>query len=154
MLSAGLLLALLAGFAPPKAYADAGASDFRKGQAAEQKDDIDAAYEYYLKAHQKSPEDDRYRVAFERMKFADAALHTKRGEKLRDQGDYTGAMTEYGGGNSTGPPGDLGGTGGAERDERDVFAGAVAADLERAAHPEHGAGQQSNLPDGGQGGGH
>lgn len=95
MLSAGLLLALLAGFAPPKAYADAGASDFRKGQAAEQKDDIDAAYEYYLKAHQKSPEDDRYRVAFERMKFADAALHTKRGEKLRDQGDYTGAMTEF-----------------------------------------------------------
>lgn len=68
---------------------------FKQGQAAEDKDDLDAAYEYYLKAFQKKPSDLRYKTAYDRLKFSVAALHVKRGEKLRDQGDDTGAMTEF-----------------------------------------------------------
>ena len=50
---------------------------------------------FYLKAFQKDPKDGRYKTSYERLKFSAAALHTKRGEKLRDQGDFVGAMTEF-----------------------------------------------------------
>jgi general secretion pathway protein D len=77
------------------AHAESASSDFKKGQTAEAKDDVDLAYELYTKAFEKDPKDLRYKTAYERMKFTAAATHTKRGEKLRDQGDYTGAVTEF-----------------------------------------------------------
>jgi general secretion pathway protein D len=89
---AGLLLTLLGA---PAAFAESASSDFKKGQTAEAKDDIDGAYALYARAFQKDPKDYRYKTAYERMKFTAAAMHTKRGEKLRDQGDYTGAVTEF-----------------------------------------------------------
>ncbi len=95
-----LSIAFLAGLffgvpASPKAYGETAANDYKKGQAAEAKDDIDVAYDYYLKAFQKDPKEGRYKTSYERLKFSAAAMHTKRGEKLRDQGDYVGAMTEF-----------------------------------------------------------
>jgi general secretion pathway protein D len=91
-LIAGLLLA---GPAGPTAYAESAAGFFKKAQAAEAKDDVEAAYDLYTKAFQKAPQDFRYKTAYERLKFSVASLHTKRGEKLRDQGDNTGALTEF-----------------------------------------------------------
>ncbi len=96
MLCLGLLIGLsLAGPAVQRARADSAASYYRKGQIWEAQDNIDAAYQAYTKAYQKDPKDARYKAAYERMKFNAAAYHTKRGEKLRDQGDYVGAMTEF-----------------------------------------------------------
>jgi general secretion pathway protein D len=88
--------AFLAGPGASRAYAgESAAKEFKQGQAAEAKDDLDGAYNLYLKAFQKEPKDLRYKTAYERVKFSAASMHTKRGEKLRDQGDYPGAMTEF-----------------------------------------------------------
>jgi general secretion pathway protein D len=90
-----LLFLVISGAAAPKARAESASRDYKSGQAAEAIDDIDGAYTFYLKAFQKDPKEGRYKTAYERTKFSAAALHTKRGEKLRDQGDFVGAMTEF-----------------------------------------------------------
>jgi len=65
------------------------------GQLAEAKEDIITAYEDYAQAFQKDPKDLRYKTAWQRTRFAAAAAHVSRGEKLRQQGDNSGALTEF-----------------------------------------------------------
>jgi len=89
------VLLIVEGSAAPKAYAESAAGFYKKGEAAEARDDIDAAYDYYTKAFQKNSNDLRYKAAYERARFTAAATHTKRGERLRAQGDNVGAMTEF-----------------------------------------------------------
>lgn len=79
----------------PKAHAQSAASLYKQGSLAEDKEDIEGAYQNYAKAYQKKPQDMRYRAAYYRTRFAAAALHVKRGETLRSQGDDTGALTEF-----------------------------------------------------------
>jgi general secretion pathway protein D len=79
----------------PSARAQSAAHWFKQGQVAEQKDDTQAAYEAYYQAYQKKSSDERYKLAWERTRFPAAALHVEHGERLRDQGDYTGALTEF-----------------------------------------------------------
>ena len=79
----------------PSVHAQSAAHWFKQGQAAEAKDNIQAAYEAYYQAYQKKPADERYKLAWERTRFPAASLHVERGERLRDQGDYTGALTEF-----------------------------------------------------------
>ena len=79
----------------PVAQAQSAAHWFKQGQAAEYRGDDEAAYEAYNHAYQKKPTDERYRIAYERTRFTAAALHVEHGERLRDQGDYTGALTEF-----------------------------------------------------------
>ncbi len=90
-----LSVLLMAAGAAPKARAESASKDYKSGQAAEAIDDIDNAYSFYLKAFQKEPKNGRYKTSYERLKFSAASLHTKRGEKLRSQGDFVGAMTEF-----------------------------------------------------------
>ena len=85
---------MLASFAP-RAQAQSASKLYKQGQAAEAKDDIETAYNDYLQAYTKNPKDERYKTSYERLRFPVAALHVKRGEKLRDQGDMTGAVTEF-----------------------------------------------------------
>ena len=68
---------------------------YKQGQAAEASGDIEKAYELFAMAYHKSPKDNRYKTSYERTRFDAAALHVKQGEKLRDQGDDTGALTEF-----------------------------------------------------------
>src|SRR5271170_5142185 len=68
---------------------------YKQGQAAEATGDIDTAFQLFQRAFQKNPKDLRYKTAYERTRFSAAALHVKQGEKLRDQGDTTGALTEF-----------------------------------------------------------
>src|SRR6201997_4897897 len=68
---------------------------YKQGQSAEAAGDLEKAYELYAMAFHKSPKDERYKTSYERLRFDAAALHVKQGEKLRDQGDETGAMTEF-----------------------------------------------------------
>jgi general secretion pathway protein D len=92
-----VIWAFLATFlaALPAAHAQSAAHWFKQGQAAEAKDDIEAAYEAYYQAYQKKPSDERYKLSWERTRFPAAATHVEHGEKLRAQGDYTGALTEF-----------------------------------------------------------
>ncbi len=56
---------------------------------------ISTAYEDYAAAYQKDPTNLYYKTSYQRLKFTAAAVHTHQGEKLRDQGDMNGAMTEF-----------------------------------------------------------
>lgn len=78
-----------------KAHAQSASHWYKEGQNAEAKDDIETAYEDYYKAYQKDPKDLRYKTVYERTRFSAASAHIKRGQKLRDQGDNTGALTEF-----------------------------------------------------------
>ena len=159
ILSVAILDCFLRGVAP-KAHAESASKDYKNGQAAEAIDDIDGAYNFYLKAFQKDPKDGRYKTSYERLKFSAAALHTKRGEKLRDQGDFVGAMTEFMHALEIDPSYELAQQdidatkramgkpevrqetsverGRIERVKRDVLAGAVASHFERADHHPFG----------------
>ncbi len=94
-----LSAALLATFPLHSTVADARAktakSYFNDGKAAEAKDDPLAAYEAYSQAYQMDPSNLAFKTSFERVRFEAATIHVHRGEKLRDQGDLTGAVTEF-----------------------------------------------------------
>jgi general secretion pathway protein D len=79
----------------PSAHAQSASHLYKQGRAAEDKGDDQAAYEAYYRAFQKKPTDEQYKLAYERTRFSAAALHVEQGERLRDQGDYTGALTEF-----------------------------------------------------------
>jgi len=79
----------------PVAHAQSASHWFKRGQTAEAKGDTLGAYEAYYQAFQKKPTDERYKVAWERTRFAAAAIHVEHGERLRDQGNYTASLTEF-----------------------------------------------------------
>lgn len=79
----------------PAAHAQSAKKLFKAGQLAETKDNVEAAYEDYYQAYQKKPTEERYKLAWERTRFAAAAVHVEHGEHLRDEGNYTAALTEF-----------------------------------------------------------
>jgi general secretion pathway protein D len=79
----------------PAAHAQSASHWFKQGQKAEAKGDTLAAYEAFYQAYQKNPTDERYKIAWERTRFSAAAIHVEHGEKMREQGAYTGALTEF-----------------------------------------------------------
>ncbi|GAC1425095.1 MAG: tetratricopeptide repeat protein [Acidobacteriaceae bacterium] len=88
VLSAGLLASV-------PSHAQSASSWNKRGQAAELRQDYDAAYEAYLHAHQKNPKDLRYTTRVDRMRFQAAASHVDRGRLLRQSGDINGALAEF-----------------------------------------------------------
>lgn len=95
-----VLIAGLSLFSPTsevlaKSHQERASKLYKQGQAAEAKDDIEAAYTYYSQAYQEKPTDLAYKTAWERTRFTVASIHVKKGETLRDQGDVTGALTEF-----------------------------------------------------------
>ena len=91
-----LLAALLAAAVfCPSAQAQRAGTWNRRGQAAELRQDYDAAYEDYLHAHQKKPGDLRYQERVDRMRFQAAAMHVDRGRVLRQSGDIAGALNQF-----------------------------------------------------------
>lgn len=91
---ASLFATAFVGF-PTRASAQSAGKLYNMGRAAEARDDVEEAYENYAKAWRKKPKDEHYKISYERLKLDAAAAHVKRGEKLRDQGDDTGALTEF-----------------------------------------------------------
>lgn len=93
------LLALVAAFTfatlAPSAQAQSAGGWEKRGQAAELRQDYDAAYEAYLHAHQKKPGDLRYQTRLDRMRFEAAAVHVDRGRVLRQNGDIAGALNQF-----------------------------------------------------------
>lgn len=76
-------------------YAQSAKKLYKEGQAAEAADDVEGAFQDYAKAFQKKPGEEYYKVAFERLRVSAAAGHVQQGERLRDQGDNNGALTEF-----------------------------------------------------------
>jgi general secretion pathway protein D len=79
----------------PAAHGQSASHFYKVGRAAELRGDTQAAYEAYAKAFEKKSSDEQYRLAYERTRFSAASFHVEHGERLRDQGDYTGALTEF-----------------------------------------------------------
>src|SRR5260221_7925256 len=68
---------------------------YQKGVKAEARQDYEAAYDYYKAAYDQKPEELKYRLPFERMRFEAAAVKVRRGQKLRDQGKLQEALTLF-----------------------------------------------------------
>jgi general secretion pathway protein D len=100
----GLTMAFALSVFSPRVRADSSADKltkesasklYKQGQAAETRGDIEQAYELYYRAFQKNPKDLKLRIAYERTRFTAGDIHLKQGEKLRDQGDESGALAEF-----------------------------------------------------------
>ncbi|MGC2695680.1 MAG: cohesin domain-containing protein [Candidatus Angelobacter sp.] len=88
-------LTILLIFAAILSAAESAKSLFQKGVKAEARQDYEAAYEFYKAAYQQRPEELKYRVPFERVRFLAAASKVKRGQKLREQGSLQDALTLF-----------------------------------------------------------
>ncbi len=91
-MSAALVLAS-GGFSA--AHAQSAGTWDKRGADAEVRQEYDAAYEDYKKAHEKKPKDLRYTAHFDRMRFLAAVQHIDRGRLLRQQGDWNGALQQF-----------------------------------------------------------
>ncbi len=90
-----LLLALLAALGSLPAHAQSAKTWDKRGQAAEAKQDFDAAYEAYQHALALKPTDLRYKERYDHMRYQAAVSHVDRGRVLRQSGDLNGALAEF-----------------------------------------------------------
>jgi len=91
------LLAVLAVFSLSSVAlrAESASTFFKRGQVAEAKEDYDAAFDNYQKAHTKAPKDLQFRAAFYRVRITASATHVTKGQKLLDAGNEQGALSEF-----------------------------------------------------------
>jgi general secretion pathway protein D len=91
------LLAILAVFSLSSVAlrAESANTFFKRGQSAEAKEDYDAAFDNYQKAHKKAPKDLQYRAAMYRVRITASAAHVTKGQKLLDAGNEQGALSEF-----------------------------------------------------------
>ncbi len=68
---------------------------YQKGVKAEARQDYEAAYDYYKAAYDQKPQELRYRLPYERMRFEAAAVKIKRAQKLREQGKLQEAIVLF-----------------------------------------------------------
>jgi len=68
---------------------------FKRGQAAEAREDYDTAYNMYQQAYAKNPKALDYRAAYYRVKVSASGLHMTKGRKLAAAGDEPGALVEF-----------------------------------------------------------
>ncbi len=68
---------------------------YKEGQQAEARQDYDAAFIDYQEAYQRVPSDLRYRLAYDRVRITDAAVHVTKGRELLKSGNTQGALVEF-----------------------------------------------------------
>src|SRR5579875_1590616 len=90
-----LVYCLCSGFLVSSARAQSASTWNKRGEAAEAREDYDAAFEAYRQAWLKKPKDLRYKERYERLRFQDANQHVDRGRVLRQSGDIDGAINEF-----------------------------------------------------------
>ena len=93
MVIAGVMAMLATGSA--SAMAQSANTWYKRGQAAESRDDFDAAFQNFQKAFSMNPRNEVYKTAFYRVRFTDASLHVTKGRNLLASGDEQGALTEF-----------------------------------------------------------
>jgi general secretion pathway protein D len=91
------LLAVLAVFSLSSVAlrAESASTFYKRGQAAEAKEDYDAAFDNYQKAHTKAPKDLQFRAAIYRVRITASAIHVTKGQKLMNAGNEQGALSEF-----------------------------------------------------------
>src|SRR5580700_8116586 len=77
------------------AIADKAKTAYEKGQDAEARQNIEAAYDFYKQAYDLKPKDLRYRASFERIRFKAAATLVHHAQGLRDEGKLQEALAEF-----------------------------------------------------------
>ena len=90
-----LFALLAAGLSGILLHAESANGFFRHGEAAEAREDYDAAYENYQQAAAKDPKELRYRAALYRVRVSASGLHITKGRKLFNSGDEQGALVEF-----------------------------------------------------------
>jgi general secretion pathway protein D len=91
-----LMMLLLVGFAcAAPLHAESAKKLYKQGKLAEAKDDAIAAYQAYHQAFLQKPMDLRYKEAYLRLRFSAAAAYIDQGRKLREQGQYNDALTDF-----------------------------------------------------------
>ena len=106
-------------------------SYYKRGQAAEAREDFDAAYQNYQKAFSLAPKNEVYKTAYYRVRFTDASLHVTKGRNLLASGDEQGALVELLRANEIDPSNEA-----AEQEIARI----------RARHPQQSTAIPSNLP--------
>jgi general secretion pathway protein D len=77
------------------AFAESAESDFKAGDRAEKKNNLDVAYLAYKHAHDVKPSDPKYMAAYLRMRFYASTQHIHTGQLLRDEGKLQEALAEF-----------------------------------------------------------
>lgn len=91
-----LSVAVFSGTIPGPVYAAESAKKlYTAGQAAESREDYDAAYEAFRKAYAKAPNDLRMRAAYYRLRQTASSMHVTQGRKLVGKGDDQGALSQF-----------------------------------------------------------
>jgi len=90
-----LALLALAGASATRLHAQSAKSWYKQGQAAEAREDFDAAFNDYQKAYSLAPKEINYKEAYYRVQIPAAALHMKSGRRLMATGDEQGALVEF-----------------------------------------------------------
>ena len=94
-LAASFALLALCGLSSLQLHAQSTASLFKRGEAAEARQDYDAAFDLYSKASAKDGKDLRVRTALARVRVTDSAFHVTKGRKLAQGGDQQAALSEF-----------------------------------------------------------
>lgn len=89
------LLALLSLHCVCLHAAESARTFYKLGEAAEARQDYDAAYQNYQKAYSMSPRDLGYRTALYRARLSASTMHVTKGHKLLNAGDQQGALVEF-----------------------------------------------------------
>ena len=92
VLIAVLVVSFIAG---SRLYAQSANSLYKSGQAAESRQDYDAAVDFYQKANTKNPRDITYRGALLRVRTTASTMHVTNGRKLLLAGNEQGALAEF-----------------------------------------------------------
>jgi len=92
ILAAGVFAIL--GVSSASVLAQSAKTYYKRGQAAEARDDFDGAYQNFQKAYSMAPKDEVYRTAYYRVRFTDASMHVTKGRNLLASGDEEGALVE------------------------------------------------------------
>jgi len=88
-------LAMLLGVASPPLQAESARSLYKRGVAAEARQEYDAAFDFYQQAAAKAPKDLEFRTALFRIRVSASGLHMTKGRKLLLDGDQAGALAEF-----------------------------------------------------------
>lgn len=88
-------LLVLLSLSSVRLLAESANSDYKRGEAAEAREDYDAAFEAYQKAYKRNPKDLIYRTSLYRVRVSASGLHITRGRKLLQGGDTQGALAEF-----------------------------------------------------------
>ena len=75
--------------------AESAKSEYKAGERAEKKNDLDTAFQAYKMAHEANPSDPKYMAAYLRLRTSDSAHHIQAGELLRDSGKMQEALAEF-----------------------------------------------------------